>query len=540
MALKLVSTSGKQVLSLTPGRPLLVGRSSLCDVPVEDPTVSRRHASLEVAAGGAVRVRDLGSLNGTFVNGSRVADQVAVPGDEVSFGRAAFRLSDERPEPALANEPEEAALDATILRQLPVSGRADIASLVSGEPLGASRLRIEGRSSEERSAQRLALMLDVAKELSGQADLDRLLEKAADLSFQVMDVDRVAVLLLVDSGELEPRVVHSRNGGAEPVRVPRALAQKVLSERVALLVENAPDDVRFDRRRAAGEPVQSALCAPFLGSQGAALGLIYLDNLKATHSFSDEDLEFFTSFSSITAIAIENSQLIGRLQRKAVALSNFQRYFAPELAEQIAAEQGEVGLGGAKRKVVVLFADIRGFTALAEKLSPDEIASQLNEFFTEMVEIVFEHGGALDKFIGDALMAIWGAPLARPDDADRAAWAAVAMQRAVERLNREWERQGRHRLEVGIGINQGEAFAGNIGSARRLEYTVIGDAVNTAALLCSRAGPGEILIAEPLCRALETVPDATPLASLPLKGKAHDVSVFRLEWTSEAASPTIA
>jgi len=178
----------------------------------------------------------------------------------------------------------------------------------------------------------------------------------------------------------------------------------------------------------------------------------------------------------------------------------------PELAAEIAAQEGEIRLGGTKRQAVVLFADIRGFTTLSEALSPDEIASLLNEYFTEMVEIVFEYGGTLDKFMGDAMMAIWGAPLHRPDDPDRAARAAVAMQRELRLRNEEWGRQGRRPLTVGIGLQAGEVFAGNIGSDRRLEYTVIGDAVNTAAHLCSEAGPGEILLGETLYQTLVAPP----------------------------------
>jgi adenylate cyclase len=232
----------------------------------------------------------------------------------------------------------------------------------------------------------------------------------------------------------------------------------------------------------------------------------------------------------MVAVAIENSRLVERARREAVVLSNFQRYFAPELAAEIAAEEGEIRLGGTKRQAVLLFADIRGFTALSEELSPDEIASLLNEYFTEMVEIIFEHGGALDKFMGDSIMAIWGAPLTRPDDSDRAARAAIAMQRALGHLNEEWVRQGRRPLAVGMGLHAGEVFAGNIGSDRRLEYTVIGDAVNTAARLCSEAGPGEILIGQALYEALEAPPRVTPLPPLQLKGKAQAVAVYRVEW----------
>jgi adenylate cyclase len=188
--------------------------------------------------------------------------------------------------------------------------------------------------------------------------------------------------------------------------------------------------------------------------------------------------------------------------------------------------------------VVVLFSDIRGFTSISEAMSPDEIASLLTEYFTEMVEIVFEHGGTLDKFMGDALMALWGAPLTGGDDADRAVRAAIAMQRALARLNREWSQQDRQEISTGIGVNAGEVFAGNIGSNRRLEYTVIGDAVNTAARLCREAGPGEILIAEPLFAALGEPPPVSVLPPLPLRGKAQPVPVYRVEWSQTRVDET--
>jgi adenylate cyclase len=147
-----------------------------------------------------------------------------------------------------------------------------------------------------------------------------------------------------------------------------------------------------------------------------------------------------------------------------------------------------------------------------------------------MVEVVFAHGGTLDKFIGDAVMALWGAPVAHADDVERAVAAAVAMQRALERLNARWQAEGRRTLEAGIGLNVGEVFAGNIGSDRRLEYTVLGDAVNVAARLCGEAGGGEILISEAVYRSFATPPPALSLAPLPLKGKAQPVPVWLVQW----------
>jgi adenylate cyclase len=532
--LKLVAVTGDRAVTLTGGRALLVGRAMACDLPIADPTVSRQHAEVEGVAEGAL-VRDLQSTNGTYVNGLRVArEALAPPGSRIAFGKVDFDVQEDEPASTAQDSDDDSALDATILRQVPVRGTADIASRLTVVPQGSSLLKIAGDSTADRQARKLDLILDIAKELSQQPEIDRLLEKVVDVTFQVMSVDRVAILLSGDDGELAPRISRSRAAGpAGEWHVPRTIARKAVAERVAVLIENVPADLRFGEGTVLQHRVQSALCAPLLGSQGTVLGLIYLDNLGATHSFSEEDLDFLTAFSGMVSVAIENSRLVERARREAVVLSNFQRYFAPDLAEQISGQEGAIQLGGSKRRVVILFSDIRGFTSLSESMSPDGIARLLTDYFTEMVEIVFEHGGTLDKFIGDSLMSLWGAPLAREDDADRAMRAAVAMQRALERLNEAWRLEGRPALEVGIGINVGEVFAGNIGSERRLEYTVIGDAVNIAARFCSEASPGEILISDSLFRALASPPPVTALPPLPLKGKTRAVLVYRVDWRAD-------
>jgi adenylate cyclase len=521
LIIKLVAATGSPWVVITGGRPFTVGRVASCDLAVQDPTVSRRHAELELAGAG-VRVRDVGSTNGTYLDGVRIIDALATPGSRVAFGKVDFEVQVQ--EPAAEEEfAGEGALDATILRQLPVSGRADIAAQLA-EPRGASLLKVAGDSPEDRQAHKLNLLLDIAKELSQQTEADRLLDRIVGLTFQVMSVDRVAVMTF-EKGELVPRVWRSRvEAPAGSWVVPRAIARKAIEDRVAVLSEN----ILTEDATAAG--IESALCAPLLGNQGTVLGIIYLDSLGPGHSFSGEDLEFLTAFAGMAAVAMENGQLIERMRREAVVLSNFQRYFAPDLARQIAGQEGEIQLGGAKRQVVVLFSDIRGFTQLSERMSPDEIAGLLTDYFTEMVEIVFRYGGTLDKFMGDALMALWGAPIARVDDADRATRAAIGMQQALRQLNVRWQLQGRPALAVGIGLNAGEVFAGNIGSERRLEYTVIGDAVNVAARLCSQAGPGEILIAEPLHAILSQPPPVSALAPVPLRGKSRPVPVYRIEW----------
>jgi adenylate cyclase len=235
------------------------------------------------------------------------------------------------------------------------------------------------------------------------------------------------------------------------------------------------------------------------------------------------------AFSNLASVGLRNVQYAEQIQREAMVRNNFERYFAPNVAAEIAARADAVGVGGEKRPVTVMFTDIRGFTSMSEKMTPDEIASLMSEYFEEMVDIIFEFGGTLDKFIGDAIMALWGAPIAHPDDADKAVQAAIAMQKAVAELNEHWKKENRPTINIGIGINHGDVFAGNIGSHRRLEYTVLGDAVNTASRLCSKAGGGEIIISPVLFDLLKDKPPVDQLEPLALKGKAQPMTVLRVK-----------
>ena len=206
---------------------------------------------------------------------------------------------------------------------------------------------------------------------------------------------------------------------------------------MAVVSHNAPADSRFKGRSIVTQSVRSAMCSPLMDVEDEILGLLYVDNLSAPGTFSDEDLQFLVAFSGLVALGIRNSRFAERIRREALVRSNFERYFAPNVAAGIARQDGDIRLGGERRPITILFSDIRGFTAIAESMGPDAMAQLLTEYFSEMVEVIFEHGGTLDKFIGDAVMALWGAPIAHSDDPDRALEAAVAMQRTIERAQRE-------------------------------------------------------------------------------------------------------
>lgn len=549
MRFRLVSTDGNQALDVRSGIPLVVGRAPASDLAVFDPTISRRHAELTGEDTG-VRVRDLGSSNGTFCNGERIESAVVSRGDLLRFGKVSFRVetvatseaATPMPVPA-ATEPDSAEVappaaeaddaatrktGATIVREVPAAAGGTLFRGIRSGGFAISDQAALTASDLDKAQEKLGMLLEVAKGLGRATSVEAMLEQIAGYAYQLLDVDRVAILLADEHGVLVPTISRDKRGADTPRTVPQSIARKAVEEKVAILSDDAGEDSRFTGHSILMQRVRSAICSPLIGSEERVLGVLYVDNLTTSHRFGEEDLEFLVAFSGIAAVAIENARFAERSRNEALVRSNFERFFAPGLAARIAGSPEAVRLGGEKRPVAVLFSDIRGFTSLSETMAPDAMASLLTEYFTEMVEIVFSHGGTLDKFMGDAVMAQWGAPLGTPDDADRAMQAAIDMISALDRLNERWRLSSRPELQIGIGLNFGEAFAGNIGSERRLEFTVIGDTVNTASRLCSAAGSREILVSEEMRRSLSDPPQLVECHPMELKGKSQPVPVYRV------------
>ena len=527
MSFRLVSPEGDQIFELRRGTSLTVGRALTNDVALLDPTVSRRHASLVVDESG-IDLSDLGSSNGTFVNGERVERARLSAGDVLTFGKLSFNVSE--------SDATENGADTNGARYAPTIIRQR--AVPDAQQAFAEALRASGSQpvldetaivmpDEDRVRQKLALLLEVSKALTRAFDADALLERIATIVFQILDVDRFSILLMDDAGDLAPSIARDRGGTSLGRTVPLSIARKAIEEKVAILSDNAPEDLRFRGQSIVHQQVRSAVCAPLVGSENRALGVLYVDSLTNAHRFTENDLDFVVAFSGIVAVAIENSRFAERIRKEMLKRSNFERFFSPGMAARIADATEALELGGERRNVAVLFADIRNFTPLSATMDPDETARLLTDFFTEMVECVFKHGGTLYKFIGDALMAQWGAPISEIDDVDRALDAAVEMMHALEQLNARWREEGRPQLKIGIGLNYGEAFAGNIGSERRLEFTVIGDTVNTASRLCAWADGGEILLSQAFRDALTRTHPMVERPPLTLRGKSEPVTVYR-------------
>src|SRR5262249_34289041 len=222
------------------------------------------------------------------------------------------------------------------------------------------------------------------------------------------------------------------------------------------------------------------------------------------------------------------NQMAKSLREKEMIKRAFTRYVAREVVEEILKDPERLVLTGERREVTELFCDIRGFTPLSERLTPEAVVSLLNDFYTLMIETTFKHDGTLDKFMGDSVMAIFGAPIAHADHSERAIRTALAMQEGMVALNAKRTRDGKEGVAIGIGVSAGEVVAGTVGTEDRMEYTVIGDSVNLAARLQSNAKPGQILISQRTLDKVRDWVDARALGAIRVKGKEEEVEVYEV------------
>jgi adenylate cyclase len=241
------------------------------------------------------------------------------------------------------------------------------------------------------------------------------------------------------------------------------------------------------------------------------------------------------SRDELGALTDSFNRMARSLREKEMIKRAFTRYVAREVVEEILKDPENLVLSGERRQVTVLFCDVRGFTPMSERLAPEEVVLLLNDFYNLMIETTFKYDGTLDKFLGDAVMAVFGAPMAYPDHSARAIRTALAMQEGIAGLNERRGREGKEPIAVGIGVSAGEAVAGTVGTEDRMEYTVIGDSVNLAARLEANAKPGQILISHPTYERVRDLVEARPLGRIRVKGKEEEVEVYEVLRLAPAA-----
>jgi adenylate cyclase len=264
--------------------------------------------------------------------------------------------------------------------------------------------------------------------------------------------------------------------------------------------------------------------------RGKVIGFLSLGDKKSGKFYNREDIDLLRTLAGQGAVAIENARMAEQMKNEEAVRANLARYLSPQIVDQIIKNDVKVNLGGDRKEVTVLFSDIRNFTSISESMAAEQLVQFLNEYFTEMARVIFDNQGSLDKYIGDAIVAVFGSLIPLENSAEAAVKASVEMMKEMVRLNEKWKEQYGFNMEMGIGVNTGEVFLGNIGSPERMEFTVIGDTVNTASRFSSLAKGRQILATRSSRERLGPDIPVNHLPSARVKGKAEEVEVFEISY----------
>jgi adenylate cyclase len=495
-----------------------IGRASDNQVVLKDFSVSRHHARVE-QRGEAWWVVDLGSTNGVKVNSRYVSESPMAEGDQVQVGN--FTLTFQRGESAGGF----AVSSSTFLRPLE-EFREDFH--LEREP-AKKKAPTAASSARERVLEALA---QVARTLLEVEELEPVLDKVMEAIYEQLPAERAYVLLFTPDGQAELRMARSRGGQhLEEAPVSQTILELVSRQKVAVLTSDAQADERFSAGMSVRlHQIRSAMCAP-LWHRDSVIGVLFVDTPLATGCFGPEHLDLLTALANYAAVAIDRARLNDSIREEKRRRERLERYHSPAVVEAIVGKRASAADGERHetREVTVLFADIVGFTSRCEAMEPQEVARFLNEFFTLASDSVFEFGGTLDKFIGDAVMAFFGAPLQQPDHAERAVKAALNLRTRLKGWNHERELAGLEPVEVRMAMNSGLVVVGEIGSANRVDYTVLGNTVNVAARLEETvAQPGQVVLGDLTQRAIAHLFPTEHLGNVQLRGLQGKLPVFRV------------
>jgi adenylate cyclase len=452
-----------------------------------DKKISRFHARIWKEDGHRW-IEDLQSSRGTLVNNVEIKGhgkkQLEV-GDMIQVGETTLRVESLESEdsPAQTNYLEIGASLNSDEQQ--ANNNVDIAydlDATSFDPGPA-------KSGGDAGAHRLKLVCELPLQFAGKTHLVDLLSMIVDCLVELTPHAESWALALRDPGT-DALLLKAYRSTREP-HVSETLARRAMNERKAFIWNRAnTGDISGTIRQSA---IISGMYAPLLW-QGEAFGVVCAESRSFEGVFGEEDLRLIVAMAQYGAMAVGSHRLQEKLRQESILSAKLLRQFSPQVAERLLTHRGRLRLGGERSEVTILNADIRGFTELTQDMDPDDIVEMLNEYFGVLVPIIFAERGTIDKFIGDAVLAVFGSPEPDLKQHEHAVLAAVKMQAAVASMNESRRSRGLPVAQPGIGIHCGEVVHGFVGTSERMEFTVIGDVVNKTNRYCSGAGKGEIVI----------------------------------------------
>jgi adenylate cyclase len=534
-----------------------LGRHPENTIEIPDRSVSKFHAQIQRTHDGRHILQDLGSRNGTYVAGQRVERYDLSDGDELVLGTVRFRFREHR---------QPTTLTSSVKLSDVLNHGGGVTMLGPALPGSLARVELtEGDSSIEhsnaydvsqdrflpadempdfealrRDYEKLRIAHELSSSLRLDAPLDEVLRAIAERSFDLLPADRCAILLMSEDGRgLQPTVVMERGGGEPEGALPLSstVLNEVIAHKKAVLSTDAITDGRFHAAASiVALSMRSAMCVPLI-HEDEIYGAMHVDSLQRTNAFTQKDLQIFTTVAKQAAMVLKNAALLGEVQRESETRARLGRLLSPNLLEEVVAGKLSMAPGGEQRAAAVMFTDIRGFTSTSEQLDASEVTALLNEYFEVMVDVLFQNGGTLDKYLGDGMMALFGVPKDDEGSCDAAVRCALRMLTAMRSLNRIREARGEAPISTGIGINFGEVIWGPLGSRKTMDYTVVGDVVNTASRMCGIAPPEHILITQAVVDRLSGHYRMEELPAATVKGKAEALRVWRVLADLDSSQP---
>lgn len=479
----------------------IIGRSPECDLQLPYSGVSRHHCRFLKTDEGNWIIEDLGSKNGTILNNHPIATRKKIKqGDTVQLDKIILNIVlIKTPSPTPTPTPPK---EKPVEQELTLIGNAEHFQKQWIE----AETKPENLSNYPPAIERLKDLVEIAKMLSSAESIEEIFARVKEIVLRELSVlERLALLVDIEgNGKLELIDATVRNPSpdanlpAGDSWISKSICRRVFDEKVAIKTADAQTDARFEGEMTIiSKGIRSALAVPLL-DKDRVCGVLYGDALISYESWQlggDEDLSFFSAIGNLVAASVQRWSLSRQLRGEEIMRQRLERYHSPGVVQQLL----KVGLSDGiltpiESEISILFADIVGFTELSERLSPSRISQLLNNFFEEMLQEVFEAGGTLDKFIGDCIMAFFGAPEPQNDHADRAVIAAKRMLARLEALNENNDLG--EILQLRISINSGKAVVGDVGSSQRVDYTVLGPTINLAARMEPICPPGNCVISE--------------------------------------------
>ncbi|MCK5801839.1 MAG: GAF domain-containing protein [Lentisphaeria bacterium] len=485
------------------GEGIVIGRDAGADLCVPLGEMSRRHFRV-YACDGHYLVEDLGSRNGTLVNDKLENRLKLSNGDRVRVG--SFEVV------FVADSPAEAPT-------MPQAGGSQTAAGNVSVSLDASSVLVDAELDRDQAVKRLEAYYAISTALAVESDEEKIFTRILECILEVFPQSSRAYVLTGDSVDSLVERGRLSQGGTEACAesaVSRTILAHAIEEREAVLSLDAGTDDRF----AAGasviqQNIHTMMCTPLIVND-EILGILEVDSARTSNPFRERDLQLLVAIARQIALFFRNLTLVEHAAAERIRRHQLEVFFSPAVAQAIVRNQ--LSLGGELRTGVIMFCDIVGFTPMSERTDAAELVRLLNMYLGLMVSCILEKEGTIDKFGGDAILAVWGAPTNVDRGADRALSAAIDMQNEMVGYNSRLKQEGVEGIGMGLGLHAGDFIAGNIGSDERMEYTVIGNHVNIAQRIESMADRDVIMASEDFCHCLEGSVCGTRFPSVSLKG----------------------